>query len=175
MASCPVILTLVWTLASRSHDAQPFPGTLPPAANTCGRTWHCGGTSLWYPPSSSVWGEAAALLLARRGFSPAGEAGSSSLLHCPGQVSLVASVCKKGGGSAGGSSRTRMLAQARPRHARWAQSNPPASSQQGTGHHQWRMDLLLHNKYYCELSAWNYHRGARPCCAWCCANSEVFL
>ena len=132
-------------LALRPHDAPSFPGRLPPAASTCGLAWHCGQISLRHPLCGSVWGEAAALPLARRGFGPTGKASGSSLPHCPGRASLIASVCKKGGSSARGSSR-RVLAQAHPRHAHWAQSSLPVSSQQGTGHHWWRMDLLLHSK-----------------------------
>lgn len=132
-ASCPAILTLAWMLALRSPDAQFFPGRMPPAASTCGPAWHCGGASLGRPLSRSIWGEAAPLPLARRGFGPAGEAGSSSLPRCPGRVSLVASACEKRGGLA-------------PSTEHRAQSNPPPSSQQGTGHRWWRMDQLLHSE-----------------------------
>lgn len=99
-ASCPAILTLARMLALRSQDAQSFPGRMPPAASTCCPARHCGGASLGRPLSRSICGEAAPLRLARRGFGPAGEASSSSLPRCPGRVSLVASVCEKGGGLA---------------------------------------------------------------------------
>lgn len=127
--------------------------------------WH----GLRHPPSSGVWGEAAALLLARKGFGPAGEAGSSSLPRCPGWAPLVASACKKGGGLFRGPWRVR--ARSHPRHTHGAQSNPPGFLSITGGE---RIHFCT-TKHFRELFACNYRHGARPCRAWRCTNSEAFL
>lgn len=102
----------------------------------------------------SLWGK-------RLSSSLAGEDDSSSLPHCPDPVPLILWVCK---GSAPGSTLSlQWLSPSMTPGQRATLQLPPPSWEQGTTGREWIR--FCTKNHCCEWVAWNYHLGARPCCA----------